>query len=197
MNTKVKILASALLGVSALLGSFGTASAASKPGEIDPVLPPSTMTADGRTYYIQSASEATGGGGNVVCGPYEKDPSATVFLCINVNTQIGFTGRLNTGDHKAQAFHIEKGTRVESGINDLASDYLVESRGKEISSLTTQRNILAANHVVLLLIIASLVYFLRGLRKKNKILEKKAKAFDQLQDLAEGLKTHYPLSSGE
>ena len=197
MNTKVKILASALLGVSALLGGFGTASAASKPGEIDPVLPPSTMTASGKTFYVQSAAEATGGGGRVVCGPYDKDPSATVFLCLNVDTQIGFAGRLNTGEHKAQAYHIEEGTRVESGVNDLASDYLVESRGKEISSLKTQRNALAALSVVLLLIIAAMFYFLRGLHKKNAILEKKAKAYDQLQDLAEGLKTHYPLSSGE
>ena len=197
MNTKVKILASAFLGVSALLGGFGTASAASKPGEIDPVLPPSTMTASGKTFYIQSAAEATGGGNTVVCGPYDKDPSATVFLCLNPNTQIGFTGRLNTGEHKAQAYHIEEGTRVESGVNDLASDYLVESRGREISSLKTQRNALAALSVVLLLVVAVMFYFLRGLSKRNMILEKKAKAYDQLQDLAEGLKTHYPLSSGE
>lgn len=197
MNTKVKILASALLGVTALLGGFGTASAASKPGEIDPVLPPSTMEASGRTFYVQSAAEATGGGGKVVCGPYDKDPSATVFLCLNTNTQIGFTGVINTEKVSGKSYHFEEGTRVESGVNDLASDYLVESRGKEISSLKTQRNLFAANNLVLLLIIAGGGYSLYGLRKKNKILEKKAKAYDQLQDLAEGLKTHYPLSSGE
>lgn len=197
MNKKTKIFASAFLGATAFLGTFSPSLAASKPGEIDPVLPPSTMTASGETFYIQSAPEATGGGGNVICGPYDKDPSHTVFLCLNTNTQIGFAGVINTEKVSGKSYHFEEGTRVESGVNDLAQDFLAKSRGEEISSLKTQRNILAANHVVLLLIIASLVYFLRGLSKKNKILEKKAKAYDQLQDLAEGLKTHYPLSSGE
>lgn len=197
MNKKTKTLASVLLGATALLGTFSPSLAASKPGEIDPVLPPSTMTASGKTFYVQSAPEATGGGGNVICGPYDKDPSHTVFLCLNTNTQIGFAGVINTEKVSGKSYHFEEGTRVESGVNDLAQDFVVESRGKEISSLKTQRNILAANHVVLFLIIAWLVYFLRSLSKKNKILEKKAKAYDQLQDLAEGLKTHYPLSSGE
>ena len=154
MNTKVKILASALLG------GFGTASATTASGG-EPVLPPSTMKANGKTYYIQSASEATGGGGTVICGPYADDPTASVFLCVNRDTQIGFAGVINT-------------EKVERG------SYLF-----------------AANNLVLLLIIAGGGYSLYGLRKKNKILEKKAKAYDQLQDLAEGLKTHYPLSSGE
>lgn len=197
MNTKVRVLASALLGVSALLGGFGTASAASKPGEIDPVLPPSTMTASGKTFYVQSAAEATGGGGTVFCGPYDKDPSHTVFLCLNTNTQIGFAGVINTEKVSGKSYHFEEGTRVESGVNDLAQDFLAKSQKNEISSLKTQRNLLAANHVVLLLIIVAGSFLLRGLHKKNKILEKKAKAYDQLQDLAEGLKTHYPLSSGE
>lgn len=186
MNTKIKILASAFLGVSVLLGGFGTTSAVSAPGD-DPVLPPKTMTANGKRYYIQSASEATGGGGVVVCGPYEEDPTASVFLCVNKDTQIGFAGVVNTERVGAGSYHFEKGTRFEAELQEKS----------EVSSLKTQRNILAANHVVLLLIIGSLVYFLRGLRKKNAILEKKAKAYDQLQDLAEGLKTHYPLSSGE
>jgi hypothetical protein len=197
MNKKTKTLASVLLGATAFLGTFSPSLAASKPGEIDPILPPSTMTASGRTFYVQSASEATGGGGNVICGPYDKDPSHTVFLCLNTNTQIGFAGVINTEKVSGKSYHFEEGTRVESGVNDLAQDFLAKSRGEEISSLKTQRNILAANHVVLLLIIASLAYSLRSLSKKNKILEKKAKAYDQLQDLAEGLKTHYPLSSGE
>lgn len=197
MNKKTKTLASVLLGVTALLGTFSPSLAASKPGEIDLVLPPSTMTASGKTFYIQSAPEATGGGGNVICGPYDKDPSHTVFLCLNTNTQIGFAGVINTEKVSGKSYHFEEGTRVESGVNDLAQDFLAKSRGEEISSLKTQRNALAALSVVLLLIIASLVYFLRSLSKKNKILEKKAKAYDQLQDLAEGLKTHYPLSSGE
>ena len=197
MNKKVKILASVLLGATAFLGTFSPSLAASKPGEIDPVLPPSTMTASGKTFYVQSASEATGGGGEVICGPYNEDPSHTVFLCLNTNTQIGFAGVINTEKVSGKSYHFEKGTRVESGVSDLAQDFVAKSRGEEISSLKTQRNILAANHVVLLLIIASLVYLLRSLSKKNKILEKKAKAYDQLQDLAEGLKTHYPLSSGE
>lgn len=186
MNTKIKILASALLGVSALLGGFGMTSAISAPGE-DPVLPPSTMTANGKKYYIQSAGEATGGGGTVVCGPYDGDPTDSVFLCVNKDTQIGFAGVINTEKVGAGAYHFERGTRFEAELQEKG----------EISSLKTQRNILAANHVVLLLIIAWLVYSLRSLSKKNKILEKKAKAYDQLQDLAEGLKTHYPLSSGE
>lgn len=197
MNTKVKTLASALLGVTALLGTFSPSLAASKPGGVDPVLPPSTMTASGKTFYIQSAPEATGGGGNVICGPYDKDPSHTVFLCLNTNTQIGFAGVINTEKVSGKSYHFEEGTRVESGVNDLAQDFVAKSRGEEISSLKTQRNALAALSVVLLLIIAWLAYFLHSLSKKNKILEKKAKAYDQLQDLAEGLKTHYPLSSGE
>lgn len=197
MNTKVKILASVLLGVTALLGGFGTASATTASGEIDPVLPPSTMTASGRTFYIQSAAEATGGGSTVFCGPYDKDPSHTVFLCLNTNTQIGFAGVINTEKVSGKSYHFEEGTQVESGVNDLAQDFTIKSRGEEISSLKTQRNLFAANNIVLLLIIASLAYFLRGLRKRNSILEKKAKAYDQLQDLAEGLKTHYPLSAGE
>ena len=197
MNTKTKTLASVLLGATAFLGTFSPSLAASKPGEIDPVLPPSTMTASGKTFYIQSAPEATGGGGDVICGPYNKDPSHTVFLCLNTNTQIGFAGVINTEKVSGKSYHFEEGTRVESGVNDLARDFVAESRSEEISSLKTQRNALAALSVVLLLIIAAGVYFLRSLSKKNKILEKKAKAYDQLQDLAEGLKTHYPLSSGE
>lgn len=197
MNKKVKILASALLGVTAFLGTFSPSLAASKPGEIDPVLPPSTMTASGKTFYVQSAGEATGGGGSVICGPYDKDPSHTVFLCLNTNTQIGFAGVINTEKVSGKSYHFEEGTRVEAGVSDLAQDFTIKSRGEEISSLKTQRSALAALSVVLLLIIAAGVYFLRSLSKKNKILEKKAKAYDQLQDLAEGLKTHYPLSSGE
>lgn len=197
MNKKTKTLASVLLGATALLGTFSPSLAASKPGEIDPVLPPSTMTASGKTFYIQSAPEATGGGGDVICGPYNKDPSHTVFLCLNTNTQIGFAGVINTEKVSGKSYHFEEGTRVESGVNDLAQDFVAKSRGEEISSLTTQRDTLAALSVVLLLIIAAGAYFLRSLSKKNKILEKKAKAYDQLQDLAEGLKTHYPLSSGE
>lgn len=197
MNKKTKTLASVLLGATAFLGTFSPSLAASKPGEIDPVLPPSTMTASGKTFYIQSAPEATGGGGNVICGPYDKDPSHTVFLCLNTNTQIGFAGVINTEKVSGKSYHFEEGTRVESGVNDLAQDFVAKSQKNEISSLKTQRNLFAANNFVLLLIIAGGVYFLRSLRKKNKILEKKAKAYDQLQDLAEGLKTHYPLSSGE
>lgn len=197
MNKRTKTLASVLLGATAFLGTFSPSLAASKPGEIDPVLPPSTMTASGKTFYIQSAPEATGGGGNVICGPYDKDPSHTVFLCLNTNTQIGFAGVINTEKVSGKSYHFEEGTRVGSGVNDLAQDFLAKSRGEEISSLKTQRNALAALSVVLLLIIAAGVYFLHSLSKKNKILEKKAKAYDQLQDLAEGLKTHYPLSSGE
>ena len=186
MNTKVKILASALLGVTALLGGFGTASATTASGG-EPVLPPSTMKANGKTYYIQSASEATGGGGTVICGPYADDPTASVFLCVNKDTQIGFAGVINTEKIERGSYHFEKGTRFEA-----------ESQARsEISSLKTQRNLFAANNLVLLLIIAGGGYSLYGLRKKNKVLEKKAKAYDQLQDLAEGLKTHYPLSSGE
>lgn len=197
MNKKTKTLASVLLGATAFLGTFSPSLAASKPGEIDPVLPPSTMTASGKTFYIQSAPEATGGGGNVICGPYDKDPSHTVFLCLNTNTQIGFAGVINTEKVSGKSYHFEEGTRVESGVNDLAQDFVAKSQKNEISSLKTQRNLFAANNFVLLLIIAAGVYFLRSLSKKNKILEKKAKAYDQLQDLAEGLKTHYPLSSGE
>lgn len=197
MNKKTKTLASVLLGATAFLGTFSPSLAASKPGEIDPVFPPSTMTASGKTFYIQSAPEATGGGGNVICGPYDKDPSHTVFLCLNTNTQIGFAGVINTEKVSGKSYHFEEGTRVESGVNDLAQDFVAKSQKNEISSLKTQRNIFAANNFVLLLIIAAGVYFLRSLSKKNKILEKKAKAYDQLQDLAEGLKTHYPLSSGE
>lgn len=197
MNKKTKTLASVLLGATAFLGTFSPSLAASKPGETDPVLPPSTMTASGKTFYIQSAPEATGGGGNVICGPYDKDPSHTVFLCLNTNTQIGFAGVINTEKVSGKSYHFEEGTRVESGVNDLAQDFVAKSRGEEISSLKTQRNLFAANNLVLLLIIAGGGYSLYGLRKKNKILEKKAKAYDQLQDLAEGLKTHYPLSSGE
>ena len=198
MNTKVKILASALLGVTALLGSFGTASATS-PELDEPKLPPKTMIMEksGREYYVQSASEATGGGGNVICGPYNEDPSRTVLLCLNADTQIGFAAAINSEKFTGETYHFEKGTRLESEVYEGAQDAAKNGLNNQISSLKTQRNILAANHVVLLLIIASLVYFLRSLRKKNKILEKKAKAYDQLQDLAEGLKTHYPLSSGE
>nr|DAQ92964.1 MAG TPA: hypothetical protein [Caudoviricetes sp.] len=185
MNTKIKILASAFLGVSALLGGFGTASAAT-PGD-EPKLPPKTMTANGKKYYIQSSSEATGGGGTVVCGPYDEDPTDSVFLCVNKDTQIGFAGVINTEKVGAGSYHFERGTRFEA-----------ESQEKsEISSLKAQRNALAALSVVLLLVVAAMFYFLRGLSKRNMILEKKAKAYDQLQDLAEGLKTHYPLSSGE
>nr|DAP92442.1 MAG TPA: hypothetical protein [Caudoviricetes sp.] len=186
MNKKAKALASVLLGVTALLGGFGTASATSTPGD-DPVLPPKTMTANGKKYYIQSASEATGGGGVVVCGPYEGDPTDSVFLCVNKDTQIGFAGVINTERVGAGAYHFERGTRFEAELQEKS----------EISSLKTQRNLLAANHVVLLLIIVAGSFLLRGLHKKNKILEKKAKAYDQLQELAEGLKTHYPLSPGE
>lgn len=196
MNTKVKILASALLGVTALLGSFGTASAASKPGD-EPKTPPTTMVTGDETYYVRSAREATGGG-EVICGPYRDDPSRTVFLCLNPETKVGVTGVLNTekmggGD----TYHIEKGTSLESG--DVADLRLKENKSlkDQISSLNSQCRALAAVIITLLLIIASLVYMVRDLRKKNKILEKKAKAYDQLQDLAEGLKTHYPLSSGE
>ena len=198
MNTKIKILASALLGVTALLGGFGTASATS-PELDEPKLPPKTMIMEksGKEYYVQSAAEATGGGGKVVCGPYDKDPSRTVLLCLNVNTQIGFAAAVNSGEITGKSYHFEEGTRLESEVYEGAQDAAKESQKNEISSLKIQRNILAANHVVLLLIIAAGAYFLRGLRKKNAILEKKAKAYDQLQDLAEGLKTHYPLSSGE
>lgn len=198
MNTKIKILASALLGVSALLGGFGTASAVSAPGD-EPVLPPKTMTTEKGEieYYVRSVSEVTGGGKNIVCGPYKDDPSRTVLLCLNADTRTGFAAAVNTGEVTGTSYHFEKGTRLESEIYEGAQDVAKGSQKNEISSLKTQRNILAANHAVLLLIIGSLVYFLRGLRKKNAILEKKAKAYDQLQDLAEGLKTHYPLNSGE
>lgn len=195
MNTKVKILASALLGVTALLGGFGTASAASKPGD-EPNLPPTTMVTGSETYYVRSAREATGGG-EVVCGPYRDDPTRTVFLCLNPKTKVGVTGVLNTEKMGGDAYHFEKGTSLESG--DVADLRLKENKSlkDQISSLNSQCRALAAVIITLLLIIASLVYIIRDLRKKNKILEKKAKAYDQLQDLAEGLKTHYPLSSGE
>lgn len=198
MNKKAKILASALLGVSALLGGFGTASATSASGD-EPVLPPKTMTTEKGEieYYIRSVSEVTGGGRNIVCGPYKDDPSRTVLLCLNADTRTGFAAAINTGEVTGTSYHFEKGTRLDSEVYEGAQDVFKKSLNDQVSSLTTQRNLLAANHVVLLLIITSLVYFLRGLSKKNKILEKKAKAYDQLQDLAEGLKTHYPLSSGK
>lgn len=198
MNTKVKILASALLGVTALLGGFGTASATSAPGD-EPKLPPKTMIMEksGKEYYILSASEATGGGGNVVCGPYNGDPSRTVLLCLNADTGVGFAAAINSEKFTGESYHFEKGTSLESG--DVADLRLKENKSlkDQISSLNSQCRALAAVIITLLLIIASLAYFLRSLSKKNKILEKKAKAYDQLQDLAEGLKTHYPLSSGE
>lgn len=198
MNTKVKILASALLGVSALLGGFGTASATS-PELDEPKLPPRTMTMEksGAEYYIRTTSEVTGGGSNIVCGPYKDDPSRTVLLCLNADTRTGFAAAVNSGEITGKHYHFEEGTRLESETSEGIQDVMKKSLSDQVSSLTTQRNILAANHVVLLLIIAAGVYFLRSLRKKNKILEKKAKAYDQLQGLAEGLKTHYPLSSGE
>jgi hypothetical protein len=186
MNTKTKILASVALGATALFGGFGTASAASAPG-IDPVLPPKTMTANGKTYYIQSAAEATGGGGTVVCGPYEEDPTASVFLCVNKDTQIGFAGVINTERVGAGSYHFERGTRLEAELQE----------EKEISSLKTQRNLFAANNLVLLLTIVAMSFFLRSLSKKSKTLEKKARAYDQLQEIARGLNTHYPLNSGE
>nr|DAV59718.1 MAG TPA: hypothetical protein [Caudoviricetes sp.] len=198
MNKKTKIFASAFLGVTALLGGFSPSLAVSAPGD-EPKLPPKTMIMEksGKEYYILSASEATGGGGNVVCGPYNEDPSRTVLLCLNADTGVGFAAAINSEKFTGESYHFEKGTRLDSEVYEGAQDVAKESQKNEISSLKTQRNLFAANHVVLLLIIASLVYFLRGLSKKNKILEKKAKAYDQLQDLAEGLKTHYPLSSGE
>lgn len=195
MNTKIKILASALLGVTALLGGFGTASAASKPGD-EPNLPPTTMVMGDETYYVRSAREATGGG-EVICGPYKDDSTRTVFLCLNPKTKVGVTGVINTEKMGGDAYHIEKGTSLESG--DAADLQLKENKSlkDQNSSLNSQCRALAAVIIILLLIIASLVYMIRDLRKKNKTLEKKAKAYDQLQDLAEGLKTHYPLSSGE
>lgn len=198
MNTKAKILASTLLGVSALLGSFGTASATS-PELDEPKLPPRTMTMEksGAEYYIRTISEVTGGGGNIVCGPYKDDPSRTVLLCLNADTRTGFAAAVNTGEVTGTPYHFEEGTRLDSEVYKGAQDVAKKSQKSEISSLKTQRNILAANHVVLLLIITSLVYFLRGLHKKNKTLEKKARAYDQLQEIAKGLNTHYPLNSGE
>ena len=195
MNTKIKILTSALLGVSALLGGFGTASAASKPGD-EPNLPPTTMVMGDETYYVRSAREATGGG-EVICGPYRDDSTRTVFLCLNPKTKVGVTGVINTEKMGGDAYHIEKGTSLESGdVTDLHLKE-IKSLKDQKSSLNSQCGALAAVVIILLIIIGSGVYFLRGLRKKNAILEKKAKAYDQLQDLAEGLKTHYPLSSGE
>lgn len=198
MNKKTKTLAGVLLGVTALLGSFGTASATS-PELDEPKLPPRTMTMEksGAEYYIRTISEVTGGGSSIVCGPYKDDPSRTVLLCLNADTRTGFAAAINSGEITGKYYHFEEGTRLESEVYEGAQDAAKNGLNNQISSLTTQRNILAANHIVLLLIIASLFYFLRGLRKKNAILEKKAKAYDQLQDLAEGLKTHYPLSSGE
>ena len=198
MNKKAKILASALLGVTALLGGFGTASATSASGD-EPVLPPKTMTTEKGEieYYIRSVSEVTGGGRNIVCGPYKDDPSRTVLLCLNADTRTGFAAAVNTEEITGTPYHFERGTRLDSEVYEGAQDVFKKSLTDQVSSLTTQRNLLAANHVVLLLIITSLAYFLRGLSKKNKILEKKAKAYDQLQELAEGLKTHYPLSPGE
>ena len=194
MNTKVKILASALLGVTALLGGFGTASAATSGDE--PNLPPTTMVMGDETYYVRSAREATGGG-EVICGPYKDDSTRTVFLCLNPKTKVGVTGVINTEKMGGDAYHIEKGTSLESG--DAADLHLkeIKSLKDQKSSLNSQCGALAAVVIILLIIIGGGVYFLRGLRKKNAILEKKAKAYDQLQDLAEGLKTHYPLSSGE
>lgn len=195
MNTKVKILASALLGVTALLGGFGTASAASKPGD-EPKLPPTIMVMGDETYYVRSAREATGGG-EVICGPYRDDSTRTVFLCLNPETKVGVTGVLNTEKMGGDTYYIEKRASLESGdVADLRLKENKSLRGQN-SSLNSQCRALAAVIIILLLIIASLVYMVRDLRKKNKILEKKAKAYDQLQDLAEGLKTHYPLSSGE
>lgn len=195
MNKKTKALASVLLGATALLGGFGTASAASKPGD-EPNLPPTTMVTGDETYYVRSAREATGGG-EVVCGPYRDDPTRTVFLCLNPETKVGVTGVLNTEKMGGDTYHIEKGTSLESGV--VADLRLKENKSlkDQNSSLNSQCRALAAVIITLLLTIASLVYMIRDLRKKNKILEKKAKAYDQLQDLAEGLKTHYPLSSGE
>lgn len=195
MNTKVKILASALLGVSVLLGGFGTASAASKPGD-EPNLPPTTMVMGDETYYVRSAREATGGG-EVVCGPYKDDSTRTVFLCLNPKTKVGVTGVINTEKMGGDAYHIEKGTNLESG--DVADLHLkeIKSLKDQKSSLNSQCGALAAVVIILLIIIGIGAYMIRSLRKKNAILEKKAKAYDQLQDLAEGLKTHYPLSSGE
>lgn len=195
MNKKTKILASAFLGVTALLGGFGTASATTASGG-EPNLPPTTMVMGDETYYVRSAREATGGG-EVICGPYKDDSTRTVFLCLNPKTKVGVTGVFNTEKMGGDAYHIEKGTSLESG--DVADLHLkeIKSLKDQNSSLNSQCRALAAVIITLLLIIASLVYMIRDLRKKNKILEKKAKAYDQLQDLAEGLKTHYPLSSGE
>nr|DAO25790.1 MAG TPA: hypothetical protein [Caudoviricetes sp.] len=194
MNTKIKILASALLGVSVLLGGFGTASAATSGDE--PNLPPTTMVMGDETYYVRSAREATGGG-EVICGPYKDDSTRTVFLCLNPKTKVGVTGVINTEKMGGDAYHIEKGTSLESG--DTADLHLkeIKSLKDQKSSLNSQCGALAAVVIILLIIIGSGVYMIRSLRKKNAILEKKAKAYDQLQDLAEGLKTHYPLSSGE
>lgn len=194
MNTKIKILASALLGVTALLGGLGTASAATSGDE--PNLPPTTMVMGDETYYVRSAREATGGG-EVICGPYKDDSTRTVFLCLNPKTKVGVTGVINTEKMGGDTYHIEKGTSSESG--DAADLHLkeIKSLKDQKSSLNSQCGALAAVVIILLIIIGSGVYFLRSLSKKNKILEKKAKAYDQLQDLAEGLKTHYPLSSGE
>lgn len=198
MNTKVKILASVLLGATAFLGTFSPSLAVSAPGD-GPKLPPKTMIMEksGKEYYIQSASEATGGGGNVICGPYNEDPSRTVLLCLNADTQIGFAAAINSEKFTGESYHFERGTSLESG--DVADLRLKENKSlkDQISSLNSQCRALAAVIITLLLIIASLIYMVRDLRKKNKILEKKAKAYDQLQDLAEGLKTRYPLSSGE
>ena len=198
MNKKTKTLASVLLGATALLGTFSPSLAVSAPGD-EPKLPPKTMTTEKGEieYYIRSVSEVTGGGKNIVCGPYKDDPSRTVLLCLNADTRTGFAAAINTGEVTGTSYHFEKGTRLDSEVYEGAQDAAKNGLNNQVSSLKTQRNLFAANNIVLLLIIASLAYFLRGLRKKNKVLEKKAKAYDQLQDLAEGLKTHYPLSAGE
>lgn len=198
MNTKAKILASALLGVTALLGGFGTASATS-PELDEPKLPPRTMTMEksGAEYYIRTISEVTGGGSNIVCGPYKDDPSRTVLLCLNADTRTGFAAAINSEKFTGESYHFEKGTRLDSEIYKGAQDAAKESQKREISSLKTQRNLFAANNLVLLLVIVAMSFFLRSLSKKSKTLEKKAKAYDQLQEIAKGLNTHYPLNSGE
>lgn len=198
MNTKTKILASVALGATALFGGFGTASATS-PELDEPKLPPRTITMEksGAEYYIRTISEVTGGGSNIVCGPYRDDPSRTVLLCLNADTRTGFAAAINSEKFTGESYHFEKGTRLES--EDVADLRLKENKSlkDQNSSLNSQCRALAAVIITLLLIIASLVYMVRDLSKKNKILEKKAKAYDQLQEIAKGLNTHYPLNSGE